>query len=89
MVSHSNFEQDLANPLSELISDDLYQLLEHHSLLSEKGIRDYKIRMKFRLLRENEVPACDAIEQLREEYPYLQFDTVRKIVYKLNGRKSS
>ena len=89
MISHSNFEHNHANPLSDLISDDLYQLLEHHSLLSEKGIRDYKIRRKFRTLREKEVPACDAIEQLREEYPYLQFDTVRKIVYKLNGRKSS
>ena len=89
MISTSNGEHSLANPLADLISDDLYKLLEHHSLLSEKGIRDYQIRMKFRSLRENEVPACDAIEQLREEYPYLQFDTVRKIVYKLNGRKSS
>ena len=77
------------NPLSDLISDDVFATLEHHNLLSEKGIRDYQIRMKFRSLRDQEVPACDAIEQLREEYPYLQFDTVRKIVYKLNGRKSS
>lgn len=88
MVPNSNVEQNQVNPLADLISDELYQLLHHHSLLSEKGIRDYQIRMKFRRLRENEVPACDAIEQLREEYPYLQFDTVRKIVYKLNGRKS-
>jgi hypothetical protein len=78
----------IPNPLSDLIPDDVYELLEHHSLLSEKGIRDYQIRMKFRDLRSREVPACDAIEKLREEYPYLQFDTVRKIVYKLNGRKS-
>ena len=85
----SNFDQNVANPLSDLISDDLFALLEHHNLLSEKGIRDYQIRMKFRTLRDQEVPACDAIELLREEYPYLQFDTVRKIVYKLNGRKSS
>ncbi len=83
-----NTDQEVANPLSDLISDDLYELLEHHSLLSEKGIRDYQIRTKFRALRDQEVPACDAIEQLREQYPYLQFDTVRKIVYKLNGRKS-
>ncbi len=83
-----NFETQVDNPLSDLIPDDVYQMLEHHSLLSEKGIRDYHIRMKFKDLRANEVPACDAIEQLREEYPYLQFDTVRKIVYKLNGKKS-
>lgn len=87
-VMLTNFDQNVANPLSDLISDDVFALLEHHNLLSEKGIRDYKIRMKFKSLREQEVPACDAIEQLREEYPYLQFDTVRKIVYKLNGRRS-
>lgn len=84
----TNVDQNVANPLSDLISDDVFSVLEHHNLLSEKGIRDYQIRMKFRDLRNQEVPACDAIEQLREEYPYLQFDTVRKIVYKLNGRKS-
>ena len=84
----TTFDQNVANPLSDLITDDVYELLEHHNLLSEKGIRDYQIRMKFRALRDNNIPACDAIEQLREEYPYLQFDTVRKIVYKLNGRKS-
>lgn len=83
-----NVEHKLDNPLSDLISDELYRVLVHHSLLSEKGIRDYHIRMKFKHLRAQEVSACDAIEQLREEYPYLQFDTVRKIVYKLNGRKS-
>ncbi len=82
-----NTEYQLDNPLSDLIPDEIYQVLEHHSLLSEKGIRDYHIRIKFKDLRSREMPACDAIEQLREEYPYLQFDTVRKIVYKLNGKK--
>ena len=83
-----NVETQVDNPLSDLISDEVYQVLEHHSLLSEKGIRDYHIRVKFKTMRANEVPACDAIELLREEYPYLQVDTVRKIVYKLNGKKS-
>jgi hypothetical protein len=79
-------EHELANPLAGLISDDIYQVLEEHDLLSEKGIRDYHIRMKFRRLRNSDIPAYDAIELLREEYPYLQFDTIRKIVYKLNSR---
>ena len=83
----ANVESQVDNPLSDLISDEVFEILEHHSLLSEKGIRDYHIRMKFKNLRADEVPACDAIELLREEYPYLQFDTVRKIVYKLNGKK--
>lgn len=70
-----------ANPLAEFLSDDLYALLEQHHLLSEKGIRDYAIRLRFRALRA-ELSASDAIEQLRDEYPYLQFDTLRKIAYK-------
>ena len=74
------------NPLAELIADDIYAVLEQHNLLSDKGIRDYKIRQQFRQLRRDDVPAYDAIEQLREDYPYLQFDTIRKIVYKLNKR---
>lgn len=79
-------DQETQNPLAELISDDLYELLDSNSLLSDKGIRDFRLRKKFRDLREENIPAYDAIELLREEYPYLQFDTIRKIVYKLNKR---
>lgn len=75
------------NPLSGLIGDEVYELLETHNLLNEKGVRDYQIRQRFREMRSDEVPAYDAIEALREEYPYLQFDTIRKIVYKLNGKR--
>ena len=75
------------NPLSELISSDVYTLLAKHELLSEKGVRDYRIRARFRSLREREVPAYEAIEELRLEYAYLQFDTIRKIVYGLSNRK--
>lgn len=72
----------LSNPLSGLISDDVYSVLEEHDLLSEKGVRDYQIRRQFRAMRHENVPAYDAIERLREEYAYLQFDTIRKIVYR-------
>ena len=75
------------NPLSGLISEDVYSILLEHDLLSEKGIRDYQIRKQFRLMRRRNVPAYEAIEELREEYPYLQFDTIRKIVYGLRKRK--
>ena len=68
------------NPLEGLISEDLYQTLEDHNLLSEKGVRDYQIRKAFKMMRSQDVPAYDAIEMLREEYPHLQFDTIRKIV---------
>lgn len=75
------------NPLSGLIDDEIYEVLETHNLLNEKGIRDYQIRKAFRKMRNKDVPAYEAIEQLREDYPYLQFDTIRKIVYKLNSKR--
>ncbi len=74
-----------SNPLDGLIPDNVYALLAEHNLLSDKGVRDYHIRQQFRALRSGSVPAYDAIESLRAEYPYLQFDTIRKIVYKLNS----
>jgi hypothetical protein len=80
-------DNTFVNPLTGLISDDVYEALELHNLLSEKGVRDYRIRQQFRTMRQSNVPAYDAIEQLREEYPYLQFDTIRKIVYKLGGTR--
>ncbi len=74
------------NPLSELISDDVFHMLAEHNLLNEKSIRDFHIRKRFREMRAQEMTANDAIEELRVDYPYLQFDTIRKIVYGLNRR---
>ncbi|MFO7313495.1 hypothetical protein [Rhodothermus marinus] len=75
------------NPLADLISDEVYQLLVEHDLLDAKSVRDYQIRKRFRQLRAQNVPAYDAIERIQEEYPYLQFDTIRKIVYRGNGSR--
>ena len=83
-VSDNLFDK---NPLAGLVTDHVYSILDEHNLLSDKGVRDYHIRQQFRSLRSVSVPAYDAIEQLREEYPYLQFDTIRKIVYKLNSTR--
>jgi hypothetical protein len=72
---------DSTNPLSELISDDVYTILSSRGLIDEKSVRDYIIRRKFISLRANRISASDAIESIRSDYPYLQFDTIRKIVY--------
>lgn len=72
------------NPLSDLISDDIYELLNTHGLIDEKSVRDYQIRKKFKQLRAGKISAGDAIDSIREEYPYLQFDTIRKIVYQIS-----
>ncbi|MCF8306073.1 MAG: hypothetical protein K9I71_07095 [Ignavibacteriales bacterium] len=72
------------NPLSDLISDEIYDLLSSRGLINEKTLRDYTIRKKFKSLRSNKISATEAIDYLREEYPYLQFDTIRKIVYHID-----
>lgn len=72
------------NPLSDLISDEIYELLSERGLIDEKSVRDYQIRTKFKELRATKLSASDAIDALREEYPYLQFDTIRKIVYQIH-----
>ena len=78
-----------ANPLADLIDDAVYQQLDALDLLNEKGIRDYQMRNRFRSMRQADVPAALAIEELREEYPYLQYDTIRKIVYGLRRRAAA
>ena len=73
------------NPLSDLISDDIYELLSSHGLIDDKSVRDFQIRKKFKQLRANKISAGDAIDTIKEFYPYLQFDTIRKIVYQINS----
>ncbi len=77
------------NPIPELIPDDIYMRLKEHNIIDEKAVRDYLIRKKFRELRQQKVSAGDAIDNIREEYPYLQFDTIRKIVYQINKNNFS
>ena len=45
------------NPLSELISDDIHELLSSHGLIDEKSVRDFQIRRKFKQLRANKISA--------------------------------
>ena len=74
-------EQRSLNPLADLISNEVYEALMSRGLINETSVRDREIRKKFKLMRANKMSAGDAIDALREEYPYLQFDTIRKIVY--------
>ncbi|MBL1213948.1 MAG: hypothetical protein HND52_11375 [Ignavibacteriae bacterium] len=69
------------NPLADLISDDIYNLLNAKGLINETSVRDHLIRAKFKELRSTKMSAGDAIDAIRKEHPYLQFDTIRKIVY--------
>ncbi len=71
------------NPLSDLISDEVFETLYSKGLIHEKSVRDYLIRKKFEMLKQKNLTASQAIESLRDEYPYLQFDTIRKIIYQI------
>ena len=75
------FKKELSNPISDLISDEIYELLLSRGLINDRAVRDYIIRKKFKSLRAQKLRTGDAIDSLREEYPYLQFDTIRKIVH--------
>ena len=55
------------NPLSDLISDEIYELLDSHGLIDEKAVRDYQIRKKFKQLRASKISAGDAIDTIRED----------------------
>jgi hypothetical protein len=72
---------NIKNPLSELISDEIYEVLDSRGLINQKSVRDYEIRKRFDNLRNNELSAGDAIQIIQEDYPYLQFDSIRKIIY--------
>ncbi len=80
-MENLNLNEQNSNPLADLISNEVYETLISRGLINETSVRDREIRKKFKILRVNKMSAGDAIDTLREEYPYLQFDTIRKIVY--------
>lgn len=68
------------NPLKSHIPDSIFEFLIKHNLLNEKGVRDFQIRQRFNALRERHTTQR-SIELLQEEYPYLTYETIRKIIY--------
>ena len=69
------------NPLRSHIPDQIFDFLVRNNLLSEKGVRDFKIKQEFKTLKSQH-PTRKALEILQSEYPYLQYETIRKIIYK-------
>ena len=80
-MNNSQVSEEMKNPLSDLINDDVYELLYSKGLINETSVRDHQIRARFKRLRAEHHTAGDAIDLIRREHPYLQFDTIRKIVY--------
>lgn len=72
------------NPVADLIPNEVYELLLANDLINEKGVRDYIIRRAFKAMREQQdLKSCEALERLQAIYPYLQVDTIRKIIYRI------
>lgn len=80
-MDNTYYQKYNENPIADLISDEIWELLNSRGLINERSVRDYIIRKRYRMLRSQKVKTSDAIEQLKSEYPYLQFDTIRKIVH--------
>jgi len=69
------------NPIAHLMDDQQFRLLEELNLLNKKLLRDLEIRRKYHALKQQGIQATEAIQLLLVEYPYLQYDTIRKLVY--------
>jgi hypothetical protein len=80
-MNNQAYSSNPANPLSDLISDEVYELLNSRGLFDETSVRDRLIRRKFRMMRDEKYTVAEAIDILLSEYPYLQFDTIKKIVH--------
>ena len=68
------------NLLREFMDDELYETLNRLGILNHKAVRDYYIRKKFKQLKNKQKPG-KIMEKLREEFPYLSIETIKKIVY--------
>ena len=69
------------NLIRDLIDDRTYKILLAESLLSETGIRDYRIKKLFGKMREEKIRASSAMDKIQNLYPYLSYDALRKIIY--------
>jgi len=77
----------VTNPLKSHIPDSIFEFLVTNNLLKEKGVRDFIIRKRFLSLKQDR-STRNALEIIQGEYPYLQYETIRKIIYhkvKLNS----
>ena len=71
----------MSNPIRQILSDELYSQLVNLNLINQKVIRDFEIKRRYLEFRRHGLRSADAIEAVLDAFPYLQFDTVRKIIY--------
>jgi len=71
----------MSNPIRQILPDELFSTLLELNLINRKVLRDFEIKREYKDLRTEGLKSCEAIFELLDRYPYLQFDTVRKIIY--------
>jgi hypothetical protein len=81
-MENINPKSEIENPLSDLISDEIFQILSSRGLINERSVRNYHIRRRYQTFRSRNMSVSECIDLLRREYPYLQYDTIRKIIYR-------
>jgi hypothetical protein len=73
----------MSNPIRQILPDDLFRTLLDLGLINRKVLRDFEIKRKYKSLRRQGQKSTEAIDTILSLYPYLQFDTVRKIIYSI------
>jgi len=73
------------NPYSEIITNEQFEWLKSHGVLSEgkieTKIRNKEIRAKFKKLKAEGHRTPEVMDMLCEEYPYIGWDSIKKIAY--------
>ena len=73
----------MSNPIRQILPDDLFSMLLELNLINKKVLRDFEIKREYKRLRKDGIKSAEAIEDILAQYPYLQFDNVRKIIYSI------
>ena len=69
------------NPISGIITDEQYNKLNELELFNHVAIRNFEIKRRYRLMRENGMRAEMALELLEKDYikENISYETIRKI----------
>ena len=73
----------MSNPIRQILPDNLFSMLLDLNLINRKVLRDFEIKREYKRLRLQNLKSSEAIDAILDKYPYLQFDTVRKIIYSI------
>lgn len=71
----------MSNIISDIVDDATFKKLFDSRLLDAISLRNYAIRKQYRRLREKNMPSPSCLELIQQEYPYLNFDSLKRIVY--------